>query len=564
MFDENGKYIKTDWKSGDIINADKLNKIESGIAQIDTKLDKISIIMPKPGTVEENTAILQGYLDLAKDNKTNVVIRFDAGEYKLNNCVIYSNTSLLLNNQTKLIHVRNSYFNPETQADKIVPVLFTNVKPFDTDDMKITGYNGRSNIYFEGGIIDAYCSFVLCHGRNIKINGTRFINTKSDHVMQIGACKNLTIENCEFEGMVETADDRQYVEMIQIDWMINSALPYWTTSALLYDGTVNDTITIDKCKFKKGQDDYAHLKTGIGSHGTMDGEMNRNIIIKNCDFIDFEYAGVNIYGMTNVLLSNNRFQTTAGELNSMQINTSDHVVVEKSNYFTFGRRSIWCVDSSNVSIDSIMINKLTSNSDFLMVVRCNNVRLNGVTFIECSSEQYVALIRDSSDVSAVNCADVNCEAPMGFFHVYSTSGNVTKNISVRNTNTDKPEIILTSGSNIIADIEETLWQGSIDTGAITLSNDLTKFKDLKIILSWYGESTHELAFRNNAAFIKNFNMPDDISGAIPVYFLELVIDKESDTAIKIRSNNGIVFKDGQFVAGNSATIKSIVGKRIRY
>ena len=564
MFDENGKYIKTDWKSGDIINADKLNKIESGIAQIDNKLDKINIIMPKPGTVEENTAILQGYLDLAKDNKTNVVIRFDAGEYKLNTCVIYSNTSLLLNNQTKLIHVRNSFFNPETQADKIVPVLFTNVKPFDTDDMKITGYNGRSNIYFEGGIIDAYCSFVLCHGRNIKINGTRFINTKSDHVMQIGACKNITIENCEFEGMVETADDRQYVEMIQIDWMTNGALPYWTTTALLYDGTVNDTITIDKCKFKKGQDDYAHLKTGIGSHGTMDEEMNRNIIIKNCDFIDFEYTGVNIYGMTNVLLTNNHFQTTAGDLNSMHINTSDHVVVEKSNYFNFGKRAIWCVDSSNVSIDSITINELTSNSDFLFVVRSNNVRLNGVTFVKCSSEQYVALIRDSSDVSAVNCADVNCEAPMGFFHVYATSGNVTKNISIRNTNTDKPEIKLTSGSNIIADIEETLWKGSIDTGAITLSQDITKFKDLKILLSWYGESTHELAFRDNAAFIKNFNMPDDISGTISLYFLELVIDKESDTAIKIRTNNGIIFKDGKFATGNSAKVKSIVGKRIRY
>lgn len=564
MFDENGKYVKTDWKSGDIVNADKLNKIESGIAQIDIKLDKINVIMPKPGTVEENTKILQGYLDLAKDNKTNVVIRFDAGQYELNNCVIYSNTSLLLNNQTKLIHVRNSFFNPETHANKVVPVLFTNVKPFDVDDMKITGYNGRSNIYFEGGIIDAYCSFVLCHGRNIKINGTRFINTKSDHVMQIGACKNVTIENCEFEGMVETADDRQYVEMIQIDRMTNSALPYWSSTALLYDGTVNDTITIDKCKFKKGQDDYAHLKTGIGSHGTMDENMNRNIIIKNCEFIDFEYTGVNIYGMSNVLLTNNRFQTTAGNLNSMHIDTSDHVVVEKSNCFNFGRRAIWCVDSSNVSIDSIIVNKLTSDLDFIFVVRSNNVRLNGVTFVECSSEQHMISIRDSSDVSAINCADVNCVAPMEFFNVYAKSGNVTKNISIRNTITDKPEIKLTSGSNILADIEETLWEGSIDTGAITLLNDITKFKDLKILLSWYGESVHDLSFSNNAAFIKNFNMPDDISGTISVSFLELVIDKQSDTEIKIRVNNGVVFKDGKFTTGNIAKIKSIVGKRIRY
>ena len=75
---------------------------------------------------------------------------------------------------------------------------------------------------------------------------------------------------------------------------------------------------------------------------------------------------------------------------------------------------------------------------------------------------------------------------------------------------------------------------------------------------------HELSFSNNAALIKNFNMPDDISGTILIYFLEMIIDKQSNTEIKIRINNGITLKDGRFTKSNSATIKSIVGKRIRY
>ena len=41
VFDENGNYIETKWKNGDIITDSKLNKIEQGISGVNTKLDSV-------------------------------------------------------------------------------------------------------------------------------------------------------------------------------------------------------------------------------------------------------------------------------------------------------------------------------------------------------------------------------------------------------------------------------------------------------------------------------------------------------------------------------------------
>ena len=52
VFDENGNYIKTEWKNGDIITDSKLNKIEQGISGVNTKLDGVH--------THDNKTILDG------------------------------------------------------------------------------------------------------------------------------------------------------------------------------------------------------------------------------------------------------------------------------------------------------------------------------------------------------------------------------------------------------------------------------------------------------------------------------------------------------------------------
>ena len=52
VFDENGNYIETEWKNGDIITDGKLNKIEQGISGVNTKLDGVH--------THDNKTILDG------------------------------------------------------------------------------------------------------------------------------------------------------------------------------------------------------------------------------------------------------------------------------------------------------------------------------------------------------------------------------------------------------------------------------------------------------------------------------------------------------------------------
>ena len=60
VFDENGNYIETEWKNGDIITDSKLNKIEQGISGVNTKLDGIH--------THDNKTILDG---ITADKVTN-------------------------------------------------------------------------------------------------------------------------------------------------------------------------------------------------------------------------------------------------------------------------------------------------------------------------------------------------------------------------------------------------------------------------------------------------------------------------------------------------------------
>ena len=263
--------IMEEWKDDgtleNLINIEKYNKLKDELLEIfDNKINRLAFIMPEPSDASTNTRILQSYLDIAKENNVQVTILFKNGNYKLNTCIIYSNTNIILSNKTNLIHIMNSYYNPDTGSNKDIPILFLNSKPFDTDDSNITSYNGRSNIRFIGGNLDCHSGFLLNHGENILIEKVKFKNIKSDHAIQIGGCKNVIIKDCEFNGMLNTNDNRQYVEMIQIDWVTSTGQPYWVSGSNIFDSTINDGIIIENCRFKKGSDNYGYLKTCIGSH----------------------------------------------------------------------------------------------------------------------------------------------------------------------------------------------------------------------------------------------------------------------------------------------------------
>ena len=560
---------KDDGTLENLINIEKYNKLKDELLEIfDNKINRLAFIMPEPSDASTNTRILQSYLDIAKENNVQVTILFKNGNYKLNTCIIYSNTNIILSNKTNLIHIMNSYYNPDTGSNKDIPILFLNSKPFDTDDSNITSYNGRSNIRFIGGNLDCHSGFLLNHGENILIEKVKFKNIKSDHAIQIGGCKNVIIKDCEFNGMLNTNDNRQYVEMIQIDWVTSTGQPYWVSGSNIFDSTINDGIIIENCRFKKGSDNYGYLKTCIGSHSSDGANKNKNIIIKNCDFNNFEYGGVVLDKMINVELYNNNFYTTSSQT-AIQITESENVYIEKTNKINGGGRGIYCIDSNNIYIDGIEINNIVGNSDYGLFGECNNVNLNNIIIKNSTAANYNILIRNCSNFSSNNCKDINSTTNFNYyFRVYNKDNLINENIAINNVISNKQDVSIAPNSvnKIICSDNETIWRGNISTGQIILDDDIDKFTDLKIYYDFYGNCCNNLIFDNNQCNIRNINLPDDLSSSTNIILMDLKLTLIDSKTISININNKITVENG---IPNSSSISSINiykirGKRITF
>ena len=138
----------------------------------------------------------------------------------------------------------------------------------------------NSNITITGGgIIDAkgydeterYNSMLrMGHGENIKIENISFKNAVRYHAMEITSCKNVTINNCTFEGFYahnncEKIDVKNHkvigpYEFIQIEELDSGGSGGMTP----YDNTIPENITISNCTFSCGNGEFYKA---IGDHG---------------------------------------------------------------------------------------------------------------------------------------------------------------------------------------------------------------------------------------------------------------------------------------------------------
>ena len=398
----------------DLLLKDINEKVDTFKTEFSEQLDNITIIMPLPSTVEDNTKNLQSILDKAKDKTINLTVQFPSGYYELNTCFIYDNTTLKLTNNTTLKNVTNKFINPITLESKNISILFMNAKPYDSEDSEIFGYNGRSNITIIGGIFDTISAFLFSHGQNILVKNATFKNCNSDHYMQIAACKNVKIQNCKFIGVTERATNRNYVEFIQIDWMTETGQPYWVSGATIFDSTVNDGIEIDGCKFEVGGAPYNYMYACIGSHSSDGANRNKNIIIKNCEFTGYSYGALTIDKMSNVIIDNNIFTDTKDTC-AITISNSDNISINSNNRIKGGKRGLFCSTSSNVKIEGVLIEEINADSDFILIGESSNVELNRINFINCNTVGNNVLIRNCSDVNADSCRDVNTTARDGYF-----------------------------------------------------------------------------------------------------------------------------------------------------
>ena len=557
-------FVEHNEKIQDIIA--KVIRNKNNIENINSRLDNITIIMPPPSTVDINTKNLQNILDKAKEKNINLTVQFLGGCYELYTCIIYDNTTIKMSNNTELKNKTTRFTDANTSETKNIGILFMNAKPMDSEDSNITGYNGRSNIVIDGGIIDCISAFCLCHGQDITIKNVTFKNNKSDHYIQIGACKNVKIQNCKFIGVTERKSNRQYVEFIQIDYMTSEAQPYWTSTANIFDSTVNDGIEIDGCEFRNGVDEYNFMYTSIGSHSSDGDNVNKNITIKNCKFTGYSYRALTLHKMENVKIDNNIFEDTKST-SAIAITSSNNVTITSTNKIKGGRRGLSSTNSSNIKIDGVLIEKVNADSDFILLGECTNVDLNKVRFIDCNTTGYNVLIRNCTNVSADRCQDTNTTAGGGhFFRVNIKDGGINERITIKDTITDKKEISLNSANSIICSRPEVLWEGELSSGEIPLSDSINKFKNLKAYVRFYGNHIKDLNFVGDFAYIKEFNLADELSDILKVHFVEMKLTLNNETnTITITNNNQVEILNGVNTSVPSVgSIYRITGDRVYF
>ena len=553
----------------EIINQNLFNELKTelnnSINNFNSKLENITITMPPPSTIEENTKNLQDILDKAKDKNINLTVQFLGGHYELYTCIIYDNTTIKMTNNTELENLVTKFTNNITSQTKPnIDILFMNAKPVDSEDSNITGYNGRSNIVIDGGVINCRSAIAFCHGENITIKNVTFKNCKADHYIQIGACKNVKIKNCKFIGGTEKSSERQYVEYIQIDYMNSSAQPYWSSSANIYDHTMNEGIEIYDCEFRNGNGDYAFMYTAIGSHSSDGNLVNKDITIKNCKFTGYSHRALTINRMENVIIDNNIFVDTNSTM-AIDISSSNNVNITSSNKITGGIRAIFSSKSSNIKIDGVLIEKIKADSDFIFIGECSNVELNKVRFIDCNSTNYNVAIRNSKYVSAYNCQDINTITGSGyFFKAYTKEEGINERITIKDTITDKKEVLISSANTIISSNEEVIWEGEITTGEIPLKDNLDKFKNLKIYMTFYGRFVKELNFVQNEAVVRDFNLADDPIESTIVKFIEIKLTSDTKKITVISNNQVNILNGTNTNVESDCIIHKITGERICY
>ena len=121
-------------------------------------------------------------------------------------------------------------------------------------------------------------------------------------------------------------------------------------------------------------------------------------------------------------------------------------------------------------------------------------------------------------------------------------------------------------SNAISSIEEVLWSGDVASGEILLNDDISKFKNLKIRINFYGKIDKNLEFVNNIVTIKEFNLRDNSTESLRINFIEIQLTLDSvNNKIIINHINQLDIINGvtEDVADNASILK-ITGERVYY
>ena len=319
-FDWQGNYNKTEWVHHDVITENKLNKIEDALYSINANIKESDVVMlntldqvktdVQQFKIDTNAAI-NTQLEYIENNK--VFLRVIKPSYTTEQIQEILNT-----NHNGILHVvfsKGSYDLSTLRIKKNTHILFdeaiinvTSKRLFHNFESRdeFTGYDGNGNIVIEGGIVNGHLISMI-HGKNITIKNVTMKNNPNDHYMEICACNNVVIDNCNIEGVAKQDASRNYVECIQLDICEYGAFPWVSKESVMYDKTPNKNITISNCEFKNNSSSH-EIYTAIGTHSIDYDNIQKNINIINCNFNNALSKTINVYGWHNVNIENCMFE----------------------------------------------------------------------------------------------------------------------------------------------------------------------------------------------------------------------------------------------------------------
>ena len=180
----------------------------------------------------------------------------------------------------------------------------------NVDSLSLTGYGAVKNISFKNGTIDGSVLGVLfgiLHGENLIFENLKLLDCcVTGHIFDLGGCKNVKFENCNFTGSYISDSSTIYREMIQPDYANYTALPYWgSTEYAGYDNLPTINLVVNRCNFEKGNG--IHLPNAIGSHALYGDLAVKNIIITNNTFHDSTSYTIRFPRVQNLIVDNNIF-----------------------------------------------------------------------------------------------------------------------------------------------------------------------------------------------------------------------------------------------------------------
>lgn len=226
--------------------------------------------------------VLQGAFDVAwavtkTDPSKFYKIIVPAGTYYKSpsddELLIGSNTTLMMDGVTiKKLGSGGSYVTITTQR---------------LGDTGKGGYDDYANIAIIGGCFDGIEStsggtyVKLAHITGLTIKNVSFINTYAAHMMSMGACKNVKVEGCLFEGGRRNVNT---LEAFQLDVANEDYQEY--SSDEVYDNFACENVEVTGCTFR-------NLRRGFGSHAAIVGAFyQKNVYVHDCVFDDVSNAAI--------------------------------------------------------------------------------------------------------------------------------------------------------------------------------------------------------------------------------------------------------------------------------